>query len=609
MLRAMRKDFSRIISMLPEIDRRQLWWIFAIMLAMGLIEAVGVGSILPFMAAVMNIDQALENDYLRYFYDNAGFSDKNQFVIFLGGLVLFVQVARNIFFAIGIWLTSRFSLMCRHHLSETLLSRYLMQPYAYYLTRNTLDLRRNVCNEVNRAITGVLMPGIRIVTKVIVSCFILILLLIIDPVITLGVALGLGGIYAGLYNLFYKKLNRLSKLAKESRRLRFKSASEALAGIKEIKLLGREDGFVCDYSRFSRQNSLVDIKSQVISQMPIFAIETLFVSIIMLGILYLLSTEQNLSHSIPMFALYAVAGYRLMPAVQAIFSNLTSIRYNKAILDVLHADFTSKSNTSDRPGENSIAAESFRPIRAIELRDITFHYPGHSEPVINNLNLVIQKNTTVALVGSTGSGKTTIIDILLGLLRPSGGRLLVNDIEVESGNVKAWQSNLGYVPQHIYLSDDTIARNIAFGIPENELDSDALVNAATTANLHDFIVHELPNGYQTMVGERGIRLSGGQRQRIGIARALYHNPSMIVLDEATSALDGVTESVVMSAIQNLSHQLTIVMVAHRLNTVEHCDTIHVIQEGSIVSSGTFPELSRSCEYFRQLQNTSEQCQD
>jgi ABC-type multidrug transport system fused ATPase/permease subunit len=233
----------------------------------------------------------------------------------------------------------------------------------------------------------------------------------------------------------------------------------------------------------------------------------------------------------------------------------------------------------------------------------------HPVPVIDHLNLVIQENTTVALVGSTGSGKTTIIDILLGLLRPSSGHLLVNNVEVESDKVKAWQNNLGYVPQHIYLSDDTIARNIAFGVPEKEIDFDALVHAATTANLHEFIVHELTNGYQTMVGERGIRLSGGQRQRIGIARSLYHNPSMIILDEATSALDGETESIVMSAIQNLSHKLTIVMVAHRLNTVKHCDTIHVIQEGSVVSSGTFSELSRSCEYFRRLKNTPEQCQD
>ena len=594
----MRIAFSKIISMLSKHDRRQLFLIFGIMMAMGLVEAIGIGSIMPFMAAVMNIDRALENDYLRYLYDVAGFSSKSRFVIFLGSMVLFVLITRNLFFAIGVWLTSRFTFMCRHHLSEDLLSRYLMQPYAYFLTRNTLDLRRNVCNEVNRVITGVLIPGIKVTTKVVVSCFILTLLLVIDPMVTLVVALGLGGLYAALYYVFYRKLNILSEVAKESRRLRFKSASEALAGIKEIKLLGREASFVNDYSRSSRQNAIVDTNSTVISQLPIFAIETAGVSIIMLCMLYLLSTRQDLSQSLPMFALYGIAVYRLMPAAQIIFSGLTNIRYNLAILDVLHADYTSMDNTPVRHGYNSTAAETFRPIGTIELREITFRYPMHPDPVINNLNLVIQENTTVALVGTTGSGKTTIIDILLGLLRPGSGHLLVNGIEVNTENVIAWQSHLGYVPQHIYLSDDTIARNIAFGVPEKEIDSDALVRAATTANLHDFITRELPDGYQTMVGERGIRLSGGQRQRIGIARSLYHNPSIIILDEATSALDGATESIVMGAIQNLSHKLTIVMVAHRLNTVKHCDVIHVIEEGSVVSSGTYSELSKSCEYFR-----------
>lgn len=594
----MRIAFSKIISMLSKHDRRQLFLIFGIMMAMGLVEAIGIGSIMPFMAAVMNIDRALENDYLRYLYDVAGFSSKSRFVIFLGSMVLFVLITRNLFFAIGVWLTSRFTFMCRHHLSEDLLSRYLMQPYAYFLTRNTLDLRRNVCNEVNRVITGVLIPGIKVTTKVVVSCFILTLLLVIDPMVTLVVALGLGGLYAALYYVFYRKLNILSEVAKESRRLRFKSASEALAGIKEIKLLGREASFVNDYSRSSRQNAIVDTNSTVISQLPIFAIETAGVSIIMLCMLYLLSTRQDLSQSLPMFALYGIAVYRLMPAAQIIFSGLTNIRYNLAILDVLHADYTSMDNTPVRHGYNSTAAETFRPIGTIELREITFRYPMHPDPVINNLNLVIQENTTVALVGTTGSGKTTIIDILLGLLRPGSGHLLVNGIEVNTENVIAWQSHLGYVPQHIYLSDDTIARNIAFGVPEKEIDSDALVRAATTANLHDFITRELPDGYQTMVGERGIRLSGGQRQRIGIARSLYHNPSIIILDEATSALDGATESIVMGAIQNLSHKLTIVMVAHRLNTVKHCDVIHVIEEGSVVSSGTYSELSKSSEYFR-----------
>jgi ABC-type multidrug transport system fused ATPase/permease subunit len=243
--------------------------------------------------------------------------------------------------------------------------------------------------------------------------------------------------------------------------------------------------------------------------------------------------------------------------------------------------------------------------KSIELESIRFNYPNTETPAIHDLSLRIEAGTTVGLVGPTGCGKTTSVDILLGLLTPQRGRLLVDGDEITEENLRRWQVNLGYVPQQIYLSDSTLARNIAFGIPEHKIDLDAVERAARVANLHDFVVSELPEGYRTIVGERGVRLSGGQRQRVGIARAVYHNPAVLVLDEATSALDTVTETAVMDAIHNLAHEKTIIVIAHRITTVRECDNIYMLDKGRIVAEGTYDRLLKTSEHFRALAKVKE----
>ncbi|MBK8185293.1 MAG: ATP-binding cassette domain-containing protein [Candidatus Competibacteraceae bacterium] len=234
----------------------------------------------------------------------------------------------------------------------------------------------------------------------------------------------------------------------------------------------------------------------------------------------------------------------------------------------------------------------------IFLSAVTYHYPGIHELAIKGLNLAIKPNTSIGLVGSTGSGKTTTVDIILGLLTPTSGQMLVDGIEINSDNLACWQRNLGYVPQHIYLSDDTITRNIAFGVPNQEIDMTAVIRAARIANMHEFIEGELPESYETIIGERGVRLSGGQRQRIGIARALYRDPTVLIMDEATSALDGITEEAVMEALHNLSGKKTVIMIAHRLTTVKDCDVIYLLEEGQIIDQGKFFDLQKSSKWFQ-----------
>jgi ABC-type multidrug transport system fused ATPase/permease subunit len=596
------RNLAKILSILSVEDRRQFYRLVLVMVVMGVLEVAGIGSIMPFIAAVSNLDVVLENRYAHEFYDLLGFGGKESFVIFLGGSVLALLIARNVFFGLANWLVSRFTSTWRQNLSEQLLNKYLMQPYTYFLSRNTIELKRKVCNETERLVSGVILPGIQILTSAIISVFIIFLLIAIDPYIAALVAATLGGSYLLLYGVIYRKLSRMSKNANEARRMQFKIASEAFEGIKELKLFGKESVFVDGYSRWSQRAATLATTSRAISQIPRYGIEMLAASGAMVFVLYLVGTQQDLLPWMPILVVYVVAGYRVLPALQQIFSGLTTIQYNIATLDALHSDFNGLSGVDSRQPTEPGRVHEFGRIETIELRNIDFSYPARSEYAIHSLNLRIDRNTTVGLVGPTGSGKTTLVDIILGLLKPLAGELAINGIPVTPGNLGDWQKHIGYVPQHIFLFDDTIARNVAFGVPDSEIDFEKLENALKIANLHDYIMLSLPEGNNTMLGQRGIRLSGGQRQRIGIARALYRNPDVLVLDEATNALDSVTEGVVMDAIQKISHKLTIIIIAHRLNTVQNCDIIHYIEEGRVVSSGSYTDLAGSCEHFQKMVN-------
>jgi ABC-type multidrug transport system fused ATPase/permease subunit len=341
-------------------------------------------------------------------------------------------------------------------------------------------------------------------------------------------------------------------------------------------------------------------RSNAISSLPRYALETLAFGGIIVLVIYLLNAKHGASTALPLVSLYALSGYRMMPALQQIFMNLSTIRFNVASLEKLSKDLEKSVEISSTM---PVPPPIFNPIplsERLDLKGVVFFYPNRPDPVLNELSLMIKANTTVGIVGSTGSGKTTTLDILLGLLTPSSGQLLIDGVIIDSENVRNWQASIGYVPQQIMLLDNTILRNIAFGIPDAQVDFDSVVKAARLAHLNDFIQNDLPERYNTIVGDRGVRLSGGQRQRIGIARALYHDPSVLVLDEATSSLDNITENVIMEALNTLSHQKTIIMVAHRLSTVRECDVIIVMDKGRVSGYGTYAELLEHNSIFRHL---------
>ena len=380
---------------------------------------------------------------------------------------------------------------------------------------------------------------------------------------------------------------------------RFTVATEALAGIKDIKILGREGYFLERFSNHSAKFSKLQAWVAVIGQLPQYFMETVAFGGVIALILVLLSLGQEGSKIIPLVSFFVFAGYRLMPAFQEIFYGVSSVQFNRASLDKISRDMSEETTAPPVFQKRELPTPLVLRER-IALENMSFYYPYSRQIALSHVSLEIPKSSFVGLVGPTGGGKTTLGDVLIGLLSPSEGRMTVDGVEIRGNNVWNWQRNIGYVPQQVFLYDDTVVRNVVFGLPDERIDRTRVEEVCRIANLHDFIEQELPNGYDTPIGERGIRLSGGQKQRIGIARALYHDPEVLVLDEATSSLDGITEKAVLQAIENVAKKKTVIAIAHRLTTVKNCDTIYLIDKGAIVARGTYEELMERDEQFRAM---------
>jgi len=424
-----------------------------------------------------------------------------------------------------------------------------------------------------------------LISRIVVSATIISLLIIVDPKLTLIVSVTLGLSFALIYffsNNFIKKLGA-SRL--NANRLRFNAISEAFGAIKEIKIGGLENTYIKRYSEPAKKVSKNQASFGVVSLLPRYALETVAFGGLLLLVLYLMVKTNNFINAIPIIALYVYAGYRLMPLLQGIYHSTAQLHFVGPSLDSLHEELIKLQKPNLHFGKDKI-----KLMKNIRLKNIFYQYPNSSKIILNNIDLKISAQTSIGIVGVTGSGKTTLVDIILGLLEAQKGNLEIDDKAIDKQNIRAWQRSIGYVPQHIYLADDTIAANIAFGENEELIDQNAVERAAKIACIHEFIANELPLKYMTKVGERGVRLSGGQLQRIGIARALYHAPQVLILDEPTSALDNFTEQAIMDSLHNLRSDLTIIMITHRIDTVKKLDNIILIEKGEIKGQGTYNEL-------------------
>ncbi len=566
------------------------------------LEVVSVGSIMPFLQVAAEPASVHENVYLSWAYQRFGFADPNTFLIALGLASFTALVVSNVFIVFTTWAIERYAWGLNHTLSWRLLRSYLYRPYEYFLTRNSAELGKNILQEVIEVVNGMLRPGLRGVAKGCVALFIIGFLIFINPVVATIVATVLGAVYAGIYFSVRNRIDVYGENRVEENTRRYKFVNEAFGGIKEVKLRGKEQAFLEQFKVPSEHYSRYQARYRVIKKVPRYLLEAVAFGGIILIAVYLIAVRDNIQQVIPTLGLYAYAGYRLMPALQKAFKGVTSAHFNLAALEKLREGLVDEATqTSTQINGRRTDLESSLTLKdRLVIDDVHYTYPEAEEPAIRGLSVEIPARTTVGFVGKTGSGKTTTVDLILGLLRPQQGAISVDSTPIRDKNVRRWQSDLGYVPQHIYLSDDTVARNIAFGVPEDDIDMSAVQQAARRAHILDFVEQKLPDGWNSPVGERGVKLSGGQRQRIGIARAIYHDPSVLVFDEATSALDQATEESVMRAIYQLEEDHTILLIAHRLSTVQRADKIIMLEGGEKVGEGTYGELRSQNSKFRSM---------
>jgi ABC-type multidrug transport system fused ATPase/permease subunit len=593
------KTIIKILSLLTKIERRRLFPLAAGVLLMSVLEVAGIGSLAPLMAVVADPEVIRTQPLLSVLFEAGGFGSDRAFLIALGFGVFLIVLLSTAFKMVVSYVMNRFIGNRRYTLSHRLFRQYLYQPYGYFLDHNTSELSKNLLTEVDLVVNGVLQPGMDTFSKGILILAILVFLIIANPLIAAATAGIFGTIYTVLYGFVRLRVMHHGKTVREANRLRFQVVSEAFGAIKDVKILGKEPAFSQSYAVGARRFAVTQAAQKLLSSLPGQAMQALAVGFAVALVIVMLSTHGSLAEVLPLLAVYLFALQRLMPELQQVFAGVTQMRYYSHTVDALYKDMKEMPAPALTDKEMMKTAYERLPFnREVELKNLAFSYPTSRAPVLKDINFRLKKNTTIGLVGTTGCGKTTLVDVIMRLLEPTGGEILVDGNLIS--DTKLWQHNFGYVPQQIYLSDDTVAANIAFGVPESLRDMAAVEQAARVANLHDFLTVELPQGYETIVGERGIRFSGGQRQRVGIARALYHDPAILVMDEATSALDSVTEDAVMDAIHNLMHTKTIIIIAHRITTVQECDEICLMERGRIVARGRYEELLRDNPKFRAM---------
>lgn len=594
------RNIWRVVALLNRKEQLRLIPLVLGVILMGLMQVVGVGSIGPFIAVLSDPTVVERQHQLRSVYEWLGLTSHWSFVVVVGAGVVAIMVldaAIRIVVNYGIY---RYVGNRRYTLGRRLFRQYLYQPYPFFLTQNTTELSKNLLSEVDKVVSNVLKPGLKLIAETFSAVAIAVFLLVLNPVIALAALAVFGSLYGGFYLFIRPTIRKFGKELRESNRIRYKASSESFGAIKDVKILGKEPHFVNMYGEGALRYAKVQATKQMLSSLPMHAVKPIIMGFAIGVTLILAGGETDVVSILPLLAVYAVSVQRLMPHIKHIFSEGAKLRYYGDMVDSFVNDMTRLPIAPEVQSRKAAKAvlHRMRFDREVELRQVEFNYPTSSELVLRGIDLTIRKNTTVGLVGATGCGKTTLVDIIMRLLEPTGGQMLVDGTEIE--NTGQWQRNFGYVPQHIYLSDDTVGANIAFGVPTDEVNVEAVEHAARVANLHNFVTTELPDGYETKVGERGIRFSGGQRQRVGIARALYNDPDILVMDEATSALDTLTEDAVMDAIHNLMHTKTIILIAHRITTVRECDQIYLLEKGHVTASGTYDSLLESNALFRNL---------
>lgn len=596
MLDSLKKIYTLFLSRY----RFKLAVLFAMMLVASVLELLGIGMIPGFVMLVTEepstvLEYPVAGDVLRYF----GITTSRE-MITAGAMVLIgIYIIKNAYLSLFLYLKKRFIANRGVYLQDRLFEAYMTAPYSFYTNRNSAELLRNITNEVQRIVTGTMMPFMELSLNFIMTLFIVGSLFYVDPIITGAAIIVMGGGGYGFLKYTQRKTDEYGKKDRDARAEMNKAVIQGLGGFKEARILNREKMFLDLYRNNAETSKTANIYKYVVNNLPNPIIETLAVTGILMIVFIRLLGGGSFDSIIPILIFFGAATVRLMPILKQVISKVTDLRYNVHSVYAIYDDLMLLENDYAHFREKILNnREKLHMEDEIRLENVSFSYEENGENAVEEVSLTIPKGNAVAFAGATGAGKTTLVDVILGLLRPQQGRITVDGKDIFE-NIRGWQQNVGYIPQSIYLLDDTIRRNIAFGIPDEEIDQKSVREAVRAAQLEEMI-GRLPKGLDTMVGERGVRLSGGQQQRIGIARALYSNPELLVMDEATSSLDNLTEKYVINAIERLKGDRTIIMIAHRLTTVKNCDTIFMMKEGRIVDRGSYYELLEESKDFRKM---------
>lgn len=566
----MRHTLDQVWSLFTSAEKRKAIWMLLLALCMAVVETAGVISIMPFLSVLARPDIVQENPWLHALYKWSGFTEQTRFITAMGLASIALVISASLFKTATQHLLNRFIHLLRHSISSRLMARYLAQPYEFFLSRNSAELSKSILTEVDMLMGNLIQPMSQVITQSIIVLAMLGVVFVYNPVIALATVLVVGSLYGLIYRLVRKRLQRMGAAMQVINKERFQACNEALHGIRDIKVTHAEAVYQERYNHASRLQARHLAANDTLSQTPLYLVEATGYTGLILIALILLSSSGDIAQVLPTLGLYGFAAYRMLPAAQIIYRGLAKLKFSTAVVEHLHRDMALTAS----PQPALMPQPAFQLQHSIRLEGITYAYPSAPEkPVLRDFHLVIPVNTSLGIAGASGAGKSTLMDVLLGLLTPQAGQMYVDDVAVTPENLSSWHRSIGYVPQQIYLADASVAENIAFGVPKSAIDMHAVERAARIAQIHDFVERDLPQGYRTSLGDRGIRLSGGQRQRIGIARALYRDPPVLLMDEATSALDNKTEADVLHHLKDLSMQKTVILIAHREASLQSCKLV------------------------------------
>ncbi len=598
-------NIRELYLLLSKEQRNRLFRLQFLVIIMSIAEVSSVLSIGPFMTLVGDISQLEGQGFLADWYRDLGFTDTTDFLLLIACCVLIVLVIATLVSMYTIWKLSMYAAQIGADLSSRLYRYYMSQPWLFHADGNSNQLTNKIAQECERVTSGIITPLMQMNAKLFMVIIMCIAIFIYSPIVAIAGASIFYFTYFFLYLTVRQRLSNNGEAITNEQAKRFKLMGEGFGGIKDILLLGRQASFNSRFFEASKGFAFAKGRTQVLGQAPRYAVELIaFGAVIFLVMYLLIKLEGNLGAILPILSIFVLAGFKLLPAFQQIYFSLSQIRGNLSGLINIRKDLLASINDSNHNTQERTSSKSYVTLNdSIQLKNITFQYPGTKRPALSELNLEIPVNKVIGLVGSSGSGKSTAVDVLLGLIEPNKGKVLIDGEPLSKENLRRWQNSLGFVSQVIFLADASIRENIAFGLKPEDID-DKRVNEASTLSHLDELISELPNGLDTRVGERGVQLSGGQRQRVGIARALYNNADILFLDEATSALDSITETHIMDAIHDFSGTKTIIMIAHRITTVEQCDCIYLIEDGKVIDKGNYTDLSSRNSIFRKMAKKS-----